>query len=225
MQLSLTRRRALRHRIGPCPSSPPPCTAPAKASRWCSSTASPPPGAAGCRCSACWSPRFEVIAPTLHGHDGGPVPPHAAHSLAHATDHFEPLLDELGVGHRALRRQLDGRGAGARAGQARPRAQRRGDLARRRLGGGRLARGRADHPAVQAQPAERRAVTERHHERLLAPARLPPHRDARHHDPRAPDARRGGRAADAVLHALQRRRGRLRDDARRLGRASSTSTR
>ena len=43
-------------------------------------------------------PRFEVIAPTLHGHDGGPVPPRAAHSLAQATDHFELLLDELGVG-------------------------------------------------------------------------------------------------------------------------------
>jgi len=43
-------------------------------------------------------PRFEVIAPTLHGHDGGPTPPRAAHTLAQATDHFEVLLDELGVG-------------------------------------------------------------------------------------------------------------------------------
>jgi len=43
-------------------------------------------------------PRFEVIAPTLHGHDGGPTPPRAAHTLAQATDHFELLLDELGVG-------------------------------------------------------------------------------------------------------------------------------
>src|SRR5436190_7683943 len=42
-------------------------------------------------------PRFEVIAPTLHGHDGGPVPPHAAHSLSEATDHLEQVLDELGV--------------------------------------------------------------------------------------------------------------------------------
>src|SRR3954465_3007642 len=41
-------------------------------------------------------PRFEVIAPTLHGHDGGPPPPdHPAHSIAEATDHFERLLDEL----------------------------------------------------------------------------------------------------------------------------------
>jgi pimeloyl-ACP methyl ester carboxylesterase len=43
-------------------------------------------------------PRFEVIAPTLHGHDGGPQPPQAARTLAHATDHFERLLDDLGVG-------------------------------------------------------------------------------------------------------------------------------
>ena len=43
-------------------------------------------------------PRFEVIAPTLHGHDGGPTPPQHARTLAHAADHFELLLDELGVG-------------------------------------------------------------------------------------------------------------------------------
>jgi len=43
-------------------------------------------------------PRFEVIAPTLHGHDGGPAVPQPAHSLAEAADHFELLLDELGVG-------------------------------------------------------------------------------------------------------------------------------
>jgi pimeloyl-ACP methyl ester carboxylesterase len=53
----------------------------------------------------CWLPvadrlaqRFEVIAPTLHGHDGGPEPPVAARSITHAADHFELLLDELGVG-------------------------------------------------------------------------------------------------------------------------------
>ena len=53
----------------------------------------------------CWHPvladlvaRFEVIAPTLHGHDGGPPPPDgAAHSIGEAGDHFEALLDELGV--------------------------------------------------------------------------------------------------------------------------------
>ncbi|HET8950297.1 MAG TPA: alpha/beta fold hydrolase [Solirubrobacteraceae bacterium] len=43
-------------------------------------------------------PRFEVIAPTLHGHDGGPVSPPGAETLAQATDHFESLLDGLGVG-------------------------------------------------------------------------------------------------------------------------------
>jgi pimeloyl-ACP methyl ester carboxylesterase len=44
-------------------------------------------------------PRFEVIAPTLHGHDGGPPPPDApAHSLTTAADHLERLLDEQGVG-------------------------------------------------------------------------------------------------------------------------------
>jgi pimeloyl-ACP methyl ester carboxylesterase len=43
-------------------------------------------------------PRFEVIAPTLHGHDGGPPPPDGpAHSIAHAADHFEAMLDGLGV--------------------------------------------------------------------------------------------------------------------------------
>jgi pimeloyl-ACP methyl ester carboxylesterase len=43
-------------------------------------------------------PRFEVIAPTLHGHDGGPTPPDGpAHSLSRAADHFEQWLDEQGV--------------------------------------------------------------------------------------------------------------------------------
>ena len=44
-------------------------------------------------------PRFEVIAPTLHGHDGGPtLPPDGpAHTLAEATDHVEQQLDELGI--------------------------------------------------------------------------------------------------------------------------------
>ncbi|MCW2968842.1 MAG: alpha/beta fold hydrolase [Solirubrobacteraceae bacterium] len=53
----------------------------------------------------CWQPvladlvpRFEVIAPTLHGHDGGPPTPDGpAHSISHAADHFEALLDEHGV--------------------------------------------------------------------------------------------------------------------------------
>ena len=52
----------------------------------------------------CWKPlipdlvpRFEVIAPTLHGHDGGPAAPASARSLSDGADHFESLLDELGV--------------------------------------------------------------------------------------------------------------------------------
>jgi len=43
-------------------------------------------------------PRFEVIAPTLHGHDGGPPSPPGAETLAQAVDHFESLLDGIGVG-------------------------------------------------------------------------------------------------------------------------------
>jgi pimeloyl-ACP methyl ester carboxylesterase len=53
----------------------------------------------------CWlpvlgllAPRFEVIAPTLPGHDGGPPSPPGAETLAQAVDHFESLLDGLGVG-------------------------------------------------------------------------------------------------------------------------------
>lgn len=45
-------------------------------------------------------PRFEVIAPTLHGHDGGsPLPPSEhPHSIARAADFLEEHLDQLGVG-------------------------------------------------------------------------------------------------------------------------------
>jgi pimeloyl-ACP methyl ester carboxylesterase len=53
----------------------------------------------------CWRPviadlvpRFDVFAPTLHGHDGGPPPPDGpAHTIAHAADHFERLLDDQGI--------------------------------------------------------------------------------------------------------------------------------
>ena len=54
----------------------------------------------------CWLPvlgdlvaRFEVIAPTLHGHDGGAkLPPRdTPYSIAQACDHFERHLDELEV--------------------------------------------------------------------------------------------------------------------------------
>ena len=45
-------------------------------------------------------PRFEVIAPTLHGHDGGPVLPDGqkAKGIGEAADHVEQQLDELGIG-------------------------------------------------------------------------------------------------------------------------------
>ena len=45
-------------------------------------------------------PRFEVIAPTLHGHDGGtPVPRDGQpFGIARAADHLEEHLDELGIG-------------------------------------------------------------------------------------------------------------------------------
>src|SRR5829696_3239412 len=42
-------------------------------------------------------PRFDVIAPTLHGHDGGPIMDQPAKSLQEATDRLEQQLDELGV--------------------------------------------------------------------------------------------------------------------------------
>jgi pimeloyl-ACP methyl ester carboxylesterase len=45
-------------------------------------------------------PRFEVIAPTLHGHDGGSeLPAHEEpHNIARAVDFLEEHLDSLGVG-------------------------------------------------------------------------------------------------------------------------------
>ena len=45
-------------------------------------------------------PRFEVIAPTLHGHHGGPAIPEGgrSRSISDAADHLERQLDELGVG-------------------------------------------------------------------------------------------------------------------------------
>src|SRR5260370_41713375 len=44
-------------------------------------------------------PRFEVIAPTLHGHDGGePLPPSdTPHSITRAADLLEEHLDSLGI--------------------------------------------------------------------------------------------------------------------------------
>jgi len=43
-------------------------------------------------------PRYDVIAPTLHGHDGGPPVDGPSKSIGDAADHLESQLDELGVG-------------------------------------------------------------------------------------------------------------------------------
>ena len=45
-------------------------------------------------------PRFDVIAPTLHGHHGGPPIPDGrrSRSTSDAADHLEQQLDDLGVG-------------------------------------------------------------------------------------------------------------------------------
>jgi pimeloyl-ACP methyl ester carboxylesterase len=43
-------------------------------------------------------PRYEVIAPTLHGHDGGPPVDRPSKSIGEAADHLESQLDELGIG-------------------------------------------------------------------------------------------------------------------------------
>ena len=43
-------------------------------------------------------PYFDVLAPTLPGHDGGPEPHPPARSLGEAADHLERILDEQGVG-------------------------------------------------------------------------------------------------------------------------------
>src|SRR5882762_4646066 len=44
-------------------------------------------------------PRFEVIAPTLAGHDGGPpFPRNGALTLEQGADSLEEHLDQLGIG-------------------------------------------------------------------------------------------------------------------------------
>ncbi len=112
-------------------------------------------------------PRFEVIAPTLHGHDGGPVPPRVAHSLAHATDHLEMLLDELGVGTAHFAGNSMG---GALAIELAKRGRARSVVAISPGGGW------ADYDSREVERIIRlfkrnqksARVTERHHEKLLA---------------------------------------------------------
>jgi pimeloyl-ACP methyl ester carboxylesterase len=76
--------------------------------------------------------RFEVIAPTLAGHDGGPpFPDGVAMSFASAADSLEGHLDELGVGTAhvvgnslggALALELAKRGRARSVWRSRPRA-------------------------------------------------------------------------------------------------------
>ena len=101
-------------------------------------------------------PRFEVIAPTLHGHDGGPEPPTGrAQSLSDATDHMEHLLDRLGIGTAHFAGNSMG---GALSLELAKRGRARSVVAIS-PGGGWMeddrAEVRADHPPVQAQPRRR----------------------------------------------------------------------
>jgi len=122
----------------------------------------------------CWlpvlgllAPRFEVIAPTLHGHDGGPTPPVVARTLAHAADHFELLLDELGVGTAHLAGNSMG---GALALELAKRGRARSVVAISPGGGwdefDRKEVERIIRLFKRTQTSAR--MTERHHERLLA---------------------------------------------------------
>ena len=122
----------------------------------------------------CWlpvlgllAPRFEVIAPTLHGHDGGPVPPLAAHTLADATDHFEALLDELGVGTAHFAGNSMG---GALALELAKRGRARSVVAISPGGGWQEGDRREVERIIRLFKRTQRSarMTERHHEKLLA---------------------------------------------------------
>jgi pimeloyl-ACP methyl ester carboxylesterase len=112
-------------------------------------------------------PRFEVIAPTLHGHDGGPVPPREAHSLSDATDHLEALLDELGVGTAHFAGNSMG---GALALELAKRGRARSVVAISPGGGWQEDDTREISRIVRLFKRTQRSarMTERHHERLLA---------------------------------------------------------
>jgi pimeloyl-ACP methyl ester carboxylesterase len=112
-------------------------------------------------------PRFEVIAPTLHGHDGGPVPPRKARTLAHAVDHFEALLDELGVGTAHLAGNSMG---GALALELAKRGRARSVVAISPGGGWQEGDRREVERIIRLFKRTQRSAraTERHHEKLLA---------------------------------------------------------
>jgi pimeloyl-ACP methyl ester carboxylesterase len=112
-------------------------------------------------------PRFEVIAPTLHGHDGGPTPPRAAHTLAEAADHFEMLLDGLGVGTAHFAGNSMG---GALALELAKRGRARSVVAISPGGGWAEFDSREVERIIRLFKRNRRSAkaTERHHVRLLA---------------------------------------------------------
>src|SRR5215210_4559178 len=111
-------------------------------------------------------PRFEVIAPTLHGHDGGPVPPRTARSIADAADHFELLLDSLGVGSAHLAGNSMG---GALALELAKRGRARSVVAISPGGGWAEDDAREVERIIRLFKRTQRSarMTERHHERLL----------------------------------------------------------
>jgi pimeloyl-ACP methyl ester carboxylesterase len=122
----------------------------------------------------CWlpvlgllAPRFEVIAPTLHGHDGGPTPPRAAHTLGDAADHFEMLLDGLGVGTAHFAGNSMG---GALSLELAKRGRARSVVAISPGGGWADFDSREVERIIRLFKRNRRSAkaTERHHERLLA---------------------------------------------------------
>ena len=112
-------------------------------------------------------PRFEVIAPTLHGHDGGPVPPRAARSIADAADHFELLLDSLGVGTAHLAGNSIG---GGLAIELAKRGRARSVVAISPGGGWAEYDSREVERIIRLFKRNQKSarVTERHHEKLLA---------------------------------------------------------
>jgi len=112
-------------------------------------------------------PRFEVIAPTLHGHDGGPVPPGGpAHSLTRAADHLESLLDSYGVGTAHLAGNSMG---GALALELAKRGRARSVVAISPGGGWAEDDAREVERIIRLFKRTQRSarMTERHHERLL----------------------------------------------------------
>ena len=169
-------------------------------------------------------PRFDVIAPTLHGHDGGPSAPRTAHSIADAADHFELLLDELGVGDAHFAGNSMG---GALSLEMAKRGRARSVVAISPGGGWAEDDTREADRLIRLFTFNQRSVRamEKLLPTILSPPALAPPRAAGHHDPREPGAHRGGAPARALLGPLRHRRGGVRHRAQRQRREPSTSTR